>query len=230
MEQVGPNLLSMPELFSVRATITRKFPDVSRIMNHFKETGFIYKSFDIASGDYDQETTGWTKKDLEKYDNNFFKYVDKIFSDAGKDSLAEIIETADKLNRLQKRKPLYSACRMSRALMVVTPEGDIFPCYRLSERVDFTIGNVFNGINEQKKQSLYPKLSFNRDICRDCWARYLCGGGCAAESFIKYGHDYKPCETVCHARKISWKWHIWLYLKFHTENPLFLNSINFFWG
>lgn len=41
----------------------------------------------------------------------------------------------------------------------------------------------------------------NRPGCRDCWARYLCGGACAKYSYAEHGDMRQPVERHCYYMK-----------------------------
>ena len=81
-----------------------------------------------------------------------------------------------------------SGCGSGTEYLAVTPWGDLYPCHQFVGEDGFVIGNVFDGItnpdlvNEFKKQNVYDKPA-----CKDCFARYYCSGGCAANAW-KFHH------------------------------------------
>ena len=40
----------------------------------------------------------------------------------------------------------------------------------------------------------------DRPVCRDCWARYLCGGGCLHQSHIGHAGD-APLPQYCEMKR-----------------------------
>lgn len=72
-------------------------------------------------------------------------------------------------------------CRIS----AVDSIGNLYPCHFLSEFDEFRIGNIYNGIDEELKD-YFIKLNdlSNKPKCSSCWAKYLCGGGCIAHSYL----------------------------------------------
>ncbi len=77
-----------------------------------------------------------------------------------------------------------SGCGSGTEYLAVTPWGDLYPCHQFVGEDKFLMGNVEEGIthsdicDEFKLCNVYAK-----DKCRDCFARFYCSGGCAANSY-----------------------------------------------
>lgn len=77
-----------------------------------------------------------------------------------------------------------SGCGSGTEYLAVTPWGDLYPCHQFVGQEEFLLGNVDDGIvntdivNEFKLCNVYAKES-----CRDCFARFYCSGGCAANAW-----------------------------------------------
>ena len=49
---------------------------------------------------------------------------------------------------------------------------------------DFKIGNVNTGIENREIQEMFKKSNvYTKKECRDCWAKFYCSGGCAANAY-----------------------------------------------
>jgi len=88
-------------------------------------------------------------------------------------------------------------CRAPGALLAVTAEGDIYPCQDFLGRPELRIGDVFNGVNKDKQRLLMDLRVDQKPGCRECWARYLCGGGCYAAALLANGNVSQPDEVKC---------------------------------
>ena len=77
-----------------------------------------------------------------------------------------------------------SGCGSGTEYLAVTPWGDLYPCHQFVGEEDFLLGNVEEGI---KKTDLVDEFRgcnvYSKPKCRDCFARYYCSGGCAANSW-----------------------------------------------
>ena len=68
--------------------------------------------------------------------------------------------------------------------LAVTPWGDLYPCHQFVGQDEFLMGNVWDGVvktdirDEFKLCNIYAK-----DKCTNCFAKFYCSGGCAANSW-----------------------------------------------
>mgnify|MGYP001562355190 FL=1 len=81
--------------------------------------------------------------------------------------------------------------------IVLTPNGLMTRCYEVQERAQgvddcFVVGRILKNkivINRRKEIKLNKILSVNRNFCRDCFAKYICSGGCSIRT---YRHILNP--------------------------------------
>ncbi|MCM1271998.1 MAG: thioether cross-link-forming SCIFF peptide maturase [Clostridium sp.] len=91
-----------------------------------------------------------------------------------------------------------SGCGSGTEYLAVTPTGELYPCHQFVSYDEFKLGNVFDGIaktditDEFKLCNVYAK-----DKCRDCFARFYCSGGCAANSFQFHGNILDAYDIGC---------------------------------
>ena len=77
-----------------------------------------------------------------------------------------------------------SGCGSGTEYLAVTPWGDLYPCHQFVGNEDFLMGNVDEGVlrtdirDEFKQCNVYAK-----EKCKDCFAKFYCSGGCAANSY-----------------------------------------------
>lgn len=216
-ERVASNLRRFlprdPALFSARATITPQTTDFRRIFGHLESLGFREYGFDIAVGSEGDPSTRWEEAALRRLDESFGSYVQELLDRLLKGLDHVVIFVSDALRRIDQREAHAITCRMAAYLIVVTPGGEFYPCYKLTEKKGLVIGTLSDGIDHARRRSLYPRLVDEREGCRTCWARYLCGGGCPAETTLANGDGTMSGRAVCETRKMTWKWMIWLYLR-----------------
>jgi uncharacterized protein len=60
----------------------------------------------------------------------------------------------------------------------------------------------------------------NRPVCRDCWARYLCGRGCYADSTVYGPEKLEPQVPHCPFWKIEINTAIRFYRRLVATDPL----------
>lgn len=95
-----------------------------------------------------------------------------------------------------------NACGAGNEYFSITPVGDIYPCHQFADKPEFYMGNVFEGkINEEIRAKFKNSSLFTREGCEDCFARYHCSGGCAANNYAFNGDINKPFKQTCEMLK-----------------------------
>lgn len=95
-----------------------------------------------------------------------------------------------------------SGCGSGTEYLAVTPWGDFYPCHQFVGNEDFLLGNVYDGItaqnicNEFKQCNVYAK-----DSCKNCFAKFYCSGGCAANAYNFTGQINGAYEIGCELQK-----------------------------
>ncbi len=91
-----------------------------------------------------------------------------------------------------------SACGAGNEYFSVVPCGDIYPCHQFAGDKDFCMGNVFEGVLDETIRDKFAASSlFTREKCGDCFAKYICSGGCSANNYHFTGDINKPYEMTC---------------------------------
>lgn len=96
---------------------------------------------------------------------------------------------------LQKR---VSACGAGNEYFSVVPNGDIYPCHQFAGNKDFLMGNVRDGIARKDIREQFAENSlFTRKDCDNCFAKFICSGGCSANNYNFMGDTNKPYPVTC---------------------------------
>ena len=91
-----------------------------------------------------------------------------------------------------------SACGAGNEYFSVTPSGELYPCHQFVGDREFCMGNVFDGkIDESIRNRFKNSCLFTREKCDDCFAKYICSGGCSANNYHYNGDIDKPYELTC---------------------------------
>ena len=95
-----------------------------------------------------------------------------------------------------------SGCGSGTEYLAVTPWGDLYPCHQFVGNEDFLMGNVDEGglrtdIRDEFKQcNVYAK-----EKCKDCFAKFYCSGGCAANSYNFTGNVNGSYDIGCELQR-----------------------------
>jgi len=95
-----------------------------------------------------------------------------------------------------------SGCGAGHEYLAVTPEGDLYPCHQFVGREEFLLGNVVDGVKNTELPNKFRQAHvLNKEECRECWARYYCGGGCHANADMFNKDIHQPYKMGCELQK-----------------------------
>ncbi len=95
-----------------------------------------------------------------------------------------------------------TGCGAGTEYLAVTPIGEIYPCHQFAGKNEYKIGDVFQGIDNQKIRDNFAKICvLNKEHCQDCFAKYFCGGGCSANALNLSGKLDGQYELGCEMTK-----------------------------
>jgi uncharacterized protein len=126
------------------------------------------------------------------------------------------------VRRLMIPQPITRFCGVAGSYLGVASNGQVYPCFRHLGLDEYRFGDVWHGVDDAKRQSFLGHEAADvdtRPVCRECWARYLCGGGCYADSVV-YGPDKRePQTTHCPFWRIEIETAIRFYARLRSEDP-----------
>ena len=95
-----------------------------------------------------------------------------------------------------------SGCGSGTEYLAVTPWGDFYPCHQFVGNEKFLLGNVDEGIKEQDIVDEFKCCNvYAKEKCRECFARFYCSGGCAANAFNFTGDICGAYDIGCELQK-----------------------------
>ena len=183
--------------YYVRGTFTHYNLDFSKDVLHLADMGFKQISAEpvVAPDDMDYAIREEDLPQLfEEYDNLAKEMVKREKEGNGFNFFHFMIDLTGG-PCLYKR---LSGCGSGTEYLAVTPWGDLYPCHQFVGMEQFKLGNVDTGIektdivDEFKLCKVYAK-----DKCKDCFARFYCSGGCAANSYNFHGNLLDAYDIGC---------------------------------
>ena len=169
--------------YYVRGTFTHNNLDFSQDVLHMADLGFKQISIEpvVASPEddyairpedlpqlfreYDSLAAEMVKRNKEGRGFNFFHFMIDL---EGGPCVAKRL----------------SGCGSGTEYLAVTPWGDLYPCHQFVGNEKFRMGNVWDGIERTDLQAEFKDCNvYSKEACQNCFARYYCSGGCAANSY-----------------------------------------------
>ena len=115
-------------------------------------------------------------------------------------------------------KKRIKGCGAGVEYVAVTPQGDIYPCHQFVGETDYRMGSVVTGELNRDIQNNFARCNIlTKEVCKECWAKYFCSGGCAANAYKYNGSIYKPHKVTCELLKKRTECGAALYAESRTE-------------
>ena len=91
-----------------------------------------------------------------------------------------------------------SACGAGNEYFSVVPNGDVYPCHQFAGDPKWRMGNVFEGeLDGALREKFAGSCLFTRKKCGDCFAKFICSGGCNANNYHYNGDIEEPYGMTC---------------------------------
>ena len=95
-----------------------------------------------------------------------------------------------------------SGCGSGCEYLAVTPWGDFYPCHQFVGNKDFLMGNVDEGITRTDIQTMFKDSNvYTKEQCKNCFAKFYCSGGCAANAYNFDGNINDTYDIGCTMQK-----------------------------
>ena len=205
-ERIVPKFLQFAESrqqknYYVRGTFTRYNLDFSKDVLHLADLGFRQISVEPVVA---QETDAYAirKEDLPR----LFEEYDALAAEMARrgkrgDSFTFFHFMIDLEGGPCVAKRL-SGCGSGTEYLAVTPWGDFYPCHQFVGNEKFLMGNVTEGITNTRLQESFKGCNvYAKEACRNCFAKYYCSGGCAANAYNFHGDIRGVYEIGCALQK-----------------------------
>jgi len=91
-----------------------------------------------------------------------------------------------------------AGCGAGTEYLAVTPDGLLYPCHQLAGNESYVMGDVLSGVTNIAVRDLFLNSGiYAKEKCKNCWAKFYCGGGCAASSLNINNSINEPYEIGC---------------------------------
>ena len=95
-----------------------------------------------------------------------------------------------------------SGCGSGTEYLAVTPWGDLYPCHQFVGQENFLMGNVDDGVTREDIRDEFKCCNvYAKDKCKECFARFYCSGGCAANSYNFHGSINDAYDVGCELQR-----------------------------
>lgn len=180
--------------------ITPETESIVNILIHHKKIGINNVQMKLVRST--QNRFVFNEKSLQHIKQSYNELCDFFFKECIKgnlDYIKMILNDNDYfgkiLRRLLIKQIVFNRCQAGKNKIAATADGNIYPCDSFVGINDFIIGNYCSKTIENNP---FKNICFDdRNKCRNCWGRFLCGGDCYHNSYLKNSDIYIPDEKFC---------------------------------
>ena len=187
--------------YYIRGTFTKYNLDFANDVLHFADEGFKEISVEpvVAAPEEDYAIhEEHLPQILEEYDRLAKEYIKRKKAGNGFNFFHFNIDLTQG-PCVAKR---LSGCGSGTEYLAVTPWGDLYPCHQFVGQEQFLLGTVDTGITNTEVRDEFKLCNvYAKEKCRNCFARFYCSGGCAANSWNYDGSITGAYDIGCEMPK-----------------------------
>ena len=187
--------------YYARGTFTRHNLDFSEDVLHLADLGFDQISVEPVVADEKEEyALQW--EDVPKICEEYDKLAKEMIKRRKEGKAFNFFHFMIDLTGGPCVYKRLSGCGSGTEYLAVTPWGDLYPCHQFVGEEKFLMGNVWDGVkrkdicDEFKNCNVYAK-----EKCQDCFAKFYCSGGCAANSYNFHGSINDAYDLGCELQR-----------------------------
>ncbi len=183
--------------YYVRGTFTRENLDFKEDVLHLADLGF--KQISVEPVVAEEEAPYMLREEdlptlYQQYEELAAEYVKRKKEGRGFQFFHFMVDLTGGPCILKR----LSGCGAGHEYVAVAPNGDIYPCHQFVGDETKKLGNVSTpGLKEEVSRIFRNSNVYTKPACKDCFAKFYCSGGCAANA-VQYGGDInKPLPLSC---------------------------------
>ena len=183
--------------YYLRGTFTRYNPDFAADVLHIADQGFRHVSVEPVVGSLDCDYS-FREEDLPGILEEYERLALELLKREDVNFFHFNVDLSQGPCVIKRMRGCGAGCEY----VAVTPDGDIYPCHQFVGEEKFLMGNVFDGIQNTDLRDEFKGCNvYAKEKCRDCFARFYCSGGCAANSYNFHGSINDAYDIGCELQR-----------------------------
>jgi uncharacterized protein len=195
---------------TIRGTFPGESPDLVRSLEHLVSLGFSSISLEpttMATAEF-----AVSEEHLEPLLGEYDRVADfyaRCLRNGKHFSFFHILQLFEQVAEGPRR---ITQCGAGSGYLAIDPDGNIYPCHRIVANSKYLLGSVLGNTMNMPVQTLFREASVPyKKKCRQCWARYICGGGCHATAIHFHDDILEPYGIECTLMQHRIKLGAWVY-------------------
>jgi len=169
--------------YYVRGTYTHFNLDFDRDVLHMADLGIKQISLEpvVASP---EDPYAFQEGDLDKIRDAYDRLGEELLSRSAQDRDFNFFHFNIALDQGPCMIKRLSGCGAGHEYVAISPEGDLYPCHQFVGQEAYKLGSLYDEKAHQLKDEVVKSFRsahvYKKPLCRECWARFACSGGCHA--------------------------------------------------
>ncbi len=183
--------------YYVRGTFTHNNLDFSKDVLHLADLGFKQISVEPVVAP-EEESYAIKEEDIEQICKEYDTLATEMIKRKKEGKAFNFFHFMLDLEGGPCVYKRLSGCGSGIEYLAVTPWGDLYPCHQFVGTEEYKMGNVYEGITTPDIQDNFKCCNvYTKDDCKDCFAKFYCSGGCAANAYNFHGNINSTYEIGC---------------------------------
>jgi uncharacterized protein len=184
-----------PGRVPARATVCRGGVDLPAVVGHLLDLGFGSIHLEPARGSSgDLMVTPDDLEAMKRQNEALALFLVKNIRNNRVFNYSNLVKYIRQTRVVRERLAHY--CGAGRTYFALSQDGAFYPCHRFVGLEDYRMGDLDAGLDLTLQRRILDLTVDNRPGCRECWARYLCGGGCWKHAVDAHGRLEMPDTEV----------------------------------
>jgi uncharacterized protein len=184
-----------PGRVSARVTVAAGRVDLPKVADHLLNLGFGSIHAEPVIGN----ACGLALKEadlahFEQQTEHLAKYLVRRVRDGRIFNFSNLVRHVRQIRVIDQRLAHY--CGAARTYLALDQDGAFYPCHRFVGMPEYRMGDLEIGFDDRLQKRILGLTVDDRPGCKDCWARYLCGGGCWKHAVDVNGGLERPDEAT----------------------------------
>jgi len=156
------------------AVFHKEYTNVLEAYQYFLKWDFDFYEFNYSHTDFDPQGS-------REYTQGLQKVAQLADSLGGEDEFRKIRSFDSILNRLDEQVKLENFCGSGKSLLSMDAKGDLYACpWDINDKsLKMNDSSSMAGLGvDPGHWSSYAAPQVEKPVCHQCWAKFVCGGGC----------------------------------------------------
>ena len=209
----------------VRATMTSKNLDIQQIADDIAHLGTT--TVEVApTAEHPNSPTAIRKEHLPELKKHLKRMSQTELAKLLKGQNQAHAYFAGKIQQVLDPHKKDYGCGGGKTFYGISADGSIYFCSAFASNSEFKMGDVFNGLDAEKMQEFDHDFQVdNRQTCKTCWARNLCGGGCVYDAHLSTGKAVEPNPVSCEQIRYGYELAMGMALELQENNPAVFDAL-----